>query len=344
MTPLRRYYRGHSLVAMRDVQAAQTRYYHADNQGTVQALTDSTGAVTDRFASDAWGVQVKRTGSSINRQWYVGQLGYVRQVDQALDYVRARYLAIPRGRWLARDPLGARGRAGPYGYCANTPAAKVDPSGRQGHAPLYSVEVDHIRNRERPFVLDQCGGIIFQIAWKVLGPNQAHLDGWLIQYVEVSGEVKNCDQPPELVGAGDLNVPLGFKYYEAWEVRDGIIAQRGVDTFGIDVAAKVTPTQGWLRVTGHAVFLLDAEYSVVYEPLGDWMTPEKCNSLHPPWKINLPCTMKDVKKFDHAHSTEHHVEMHWVCGCGGGCRCTQCDWAPKRRQDRECDPRGACAG
>ena len=53
MTPLRRYYRGHSLVAMRDVQANQTRYYHFDNQGTTQALTDSTGAVTDRFACDA---------------------------------------------------------------------------------------------------------------------------------------------------------------------------------------------------------------------------------------------------------------------------------------------------
>src|SRR5205085_11303445 len=101
MTTLRTYYQGHSLVAMRDEVAGPARYYHFDNQGTTQALTDSTGAVTDRFASDAWGVQVKRTGSSNNRQWYVGQLGYYRQVDQALDYVRMRFLSAMQARWLS---------------------------------------------------------------------------------------------------------------------------------------------------------------------------------------------------------------------------------------------------
>src|SRR5438105_15248237 len=126
MTPLRRYYRGHSLVAMRDVQANQTRYYHFDNQGTTQALTDSTGTVTDRFASDAWGVQVKRTGTSINRQWYIGNLGYARQVDQALDYARARYVAPAMGRWASVDPRVA---ALPYVYVRNQPSRGGDPLG-----------------------------------------------------------------------------------------------------------------------------------------------------------------------------------------------------------------------
>src|SRR3712207_2745543 len=104
-TPLRRYYRGHNLGAMRDVPAAQTRYYHFDHQGTTQCLSDSTGAVTDRFGADAWGVEVKRTGSNINRQWYIGNWGYYRQVDQPFSYVRARYLNPALGQWLARTPL-----------------------------------------------------------------------------------------------------------------------------------------------------------------------------------------------------------------------------------------------
>src|SRR5205823_4638050 len=54
---LRSYYRGFMLEAMRDEGAGANRYYRFDHQGTTQALTDSTGAVTDRFASDAWGVQ-----------------------------------------------------------------------------------------------------------------------------------------------------------------------------------------------------------------------------------------------------------------------------------------------
>ena len=126
MTPLRTYYRGHSLVAMRDGVAGVNRYYHFDNQGTTQALTDSTGAVTDRFASDAWGVQVKRTGSSINRQWYIGNLGYARQVDQAVDYVRARYYTGGRGRWASLDPLARRDG---YAYAFRSPGAWSDPSG-----------------------------------------------------------------------------------------------------------------------------------------------------------------------------------------------------------------------
>src|SRR5688500_4602414 len=92
-TPLRRYYNGsNGPVTMVDCRTNQKRYDHHDHQGTVQCLTDQAGTVTDRFASDAWGVQVKRTGTSINRQWYIGGSGYYRQVDQALDYVRARYL------------------------------------------------------------------------------------------------------------------------------------------------------------------------------------------------------------------------------------------------------------
>ena len=67
MTPLRTYCRGTTLASVRDEVAGVTYYPHFDHQGTTQCLTNAAGTVTDRFASDAWGVQVKRTGTSINR-------------------------------------------------------------------------------------------------------------------------------------------------------------------------------------------------------------------------------------------------------------------------------------
>jgi len=68
-TALRRYFRGANLVAMQDVVAGKKYVYHFDEQGTTQCLTDAaTGAVTDRFSCDAWGVPVKRSGTSINRK------------------------------------------------------------------------------------------------------------------------------------------------------------------------------------------------------------------------------------------------------------------------------------
>src|SRR5437660_2218357 len=123
------------MVVMRDVTAGVNRYYHLEHQGTTQALTDSTGTVTDRFASDAWGVQVKRTGSSINRQWYIGNLGYARQVDQALDYIRLRYYSPSSAQFHSRDPLqgvrpDAAGRmiavATAHSYARGRPTALVD--------------------------------------------------------------------------------------------------------------------------------------------------------------------------------------------------------------------------
>ncbi len=128
-TALRTYYHGYDLVAMRDEQAAQSRYFHVDHQGTTQALTDATSAVTDRFTADAWGVPVRRTGTSINRHWYVGGRGYQRDPDTGRDYVRARYLEGARGQWISRDPVGSAIRA--YAYGENSSALETDPTGLQ---------------------------------------------------------------------------------------------------------------------------------------------------------------------------------------------------------------------
>jgi len=88
---LRTYYRGATLAGMVDHVAGTRRTYHLDHQGTVQCLTDNNGVVMDRFACDAWGNELKRTGTSINRQWYVGNLGYYLSSEQSVDYARQRY-------------------------------------------------------------------------------------------------------------------------------------------------------------------------------------------------------------------------------------------------------------
>jgi len=100
---LRRYYSGHNLVTMRDVQANASRHYHFDHQGTTQCLTDSSGTATERFSSDAWGVEVRRSAPSINTNWYVGDAGYYHRICR-LTYVRERYLESPRAAWVSRDP------------------------------------------------------------------------------------------------------------------------------------------------------------------------------------------------------------------------------------------------
>jgi hypothetical protein len=161
-TSLRSYSRGHTLVSMQDGVANATRYYHFDHQGTTQCLTNEAGVVTDRFASDAWGVEVKRTGSSINRHWYIGNGGYYSH--DARTYVRNRHFEQHTARWLSMDPLASSlarrsGRAlylgqyraigvdalrrlvanperlARYSYCAESPSRESDPSGLLGISP-----------------------------------------------------------------------------------------------------------------------------------------------------------------------------------------------------------------
>jgi RHS repeat-associated protein len=60
---------------------------------------------------------------------YVGNLGYARQVDEILDYVRARYYAPNVGAWDTVDASLADDHA--YRYVRGGPVRGVDPSGRK---------------------------------------------------------------------------------------------------------------------------------------------------------------------------------------------------------------------
>jgi RHS repeat-associated protein len=129
-TALRTYYRGHNLATLCDDVAQQRRVYHFDHQGTTQCLTDSGGTVTDRFASDAWGVEVKKVGTMVNRQSYVGNSGYyLGSVGSC--YVRQRHYAAHRATWLSVDPLDAPSspHADRYSYAAMSPVGRIDPTG-----------------------------------------------------------------------------------------------------------------------------------------------------------------------------------------------------------------------
>jgi RHS repeat-associated protein len=135
-TALRTYFRGHNLATVRDDAAQQSRVYHYDHQGTTQCLTESAGAVTDRFASDAWGVPVKRTGNASNPLWYGAAFGYqLRTSGALLYYARSRHLSWSRGAWLSVDRLPKETRWEGYVYARNSPCRWIDPSGLDGCDP-----------------------------------------------------------------------------------------------------------------------------------------------------------------------------------------------------------------
>jgi len=114
-------------ICMIDVADANaTYYYHFDGLGSVIALTDSAGAVTNLYEYSIFGEVSASDPNHPNRFLFTG-----REFDSetGLYYYRARYYNPYIGRFLQTDPAGYAAGMNLYGYCWSNPTGWVDPSG-----------------------------------------------------------------------------------------------------------------------------------------------------------------------------------------------------------------------
>jgi len=122
--------------------SAQTRFLH-DGHGSTRLLTDSTGAITDRFSFDAWGNMLggnpgvsnpAETSRLYSGEEYCGDLQW--------NYHRARYYDMSAGVWNQMDPL--KGDTSEpqslhkYSYCGADGVNGADPSGQFAMAALVA--------------------------------------------------------------------------------------------------------------------------------------------------------------------------------------------------------------
>jgi RHS repeat-associated protein len=112
-------------------------FYHVDGLGSVRALTNPVGAVTDRYIYDAFGNSLARVGTTQNSFQFAGE-----QFDPSLgfNYQRARYYDLATGRFVSVDPVEgelsdpiSRDR---YLYANGDPVNNVDPSGKDSLAEV----------------------------------------------------------------------------------------------------------------------------------------------------------------------------------------------------------------
>ena len=77
-----------------------------DGFGSVRALTDATGAVTDTYTYDAFGNLLDKSGSTPNDSLFTGEcIGYVQgaiDVSAVLAENVSWYKVCLPGRWLIR--------------------------------------------------------------------------------------------------------------------------------------------------------------------------------------------------------------------------------------------------
>ncbi len=99
-----------------------------DAQGSLAQRLDGTGAVLTSHLYDTFGAE-SASGSTTDPYRYGGQWGYYTDGETGLCLLTHRYYDPGTGRFLNRDPIGYAGGVNVYGYVANSPLSRIDPSG-----------------------------------------------------------------------------------------------------------------------------------------------------------------------------------------------------------------------
>ena len=122
------------LVARR--VGSTTYWLHTDQAGSIQAETDSTGAVASRQSYAPFGGSLSQTGAEAESRGYTAQ----RQDETGLFYLHARYYDPVIGRFISPDPtMPSTAMVGlnRYAYAGNDPVNHTDVNGMWGLKSLF---------------------------------------------------------------------------------------------------------------------------------------------------------------------------------------------------------------
>ena len=158
------YTRGDELISQE--RDGKKSYYVYDGHGSVRALADENGKVTDKYVYDAFGNLISSVGSTKNDFLFCGE-----QFDPVtgLYYLRARYMNPSVGRFITMDsyegsiddPVSLH----KYLYANANPVSNSDPSGYNTMADFETATgiqgiLRKIAMPNPKALLDLVGGII----------------------------------------------------------------------------------------------------------------------------------------------------------------------------------------
>ena len=121
---------GLALVSQRQASGGTVSYFGSDGHGSTRFLLNTSGAITDTYAYDAYGTLIASSGTTPNNYLYCCQ-----QWDDNLGlyYNRARYLNPDTGRFWTMDTFAGNNEdplsLHKYLYCQGDPVMGTDLSG-----------------------------------------------------------------------------------------------------------------------------------------------------------------------------------------------------------------------
>ncbi|WP_230945954.1 RHS repeat-associated core domain-containing protein, partial [Burkholderia territorii] len=112
-------------------------YYHCDQIGTPQELTDEAGELAWSARYQAWGEAREVISEAARKAGIANLLRFAGQYfdrETGLHYNRHRYYDPNSGRFISKDPIGLAGGVNVFQYAPN-PVQWVDPLGLTGTTP-----------------------------------------------------------------------------------------------------------------------------------------------------------------------------------------------------------------
>jgi RHS repeat-associated protein len=133
-------------------QNAQIRYWHQDHLGSINALSNDSGTVLERFRYDPFGQQLDSTANLTTTSRYTnrGFTGHQELADVGLIHMNARLFDPMTGRFLSPDSQVVEPRNlqafNRFSYCLNNVLGCTDPTGLYADMGGYSDMVGDVND------------------------------------------------------------------------------------------------------------------------------------------------------------------------------------------------------